>query len=186
MSAVASARRFRFQDLESSKSRERPNVRVAIPQAARKSRSPLPGSSLNSPAKAVKELLNGWRRLQGATHRHSHADELPNEAVRRHHSERSWQSGCRKNAVGGHRGRHARGTLRIIMPVRATVPRPWATSRRRRHKPVICGSLPRSPPEMEFLVARAIRSGPGRPSRVRAFRQTGQDAPHMRHTSGTR
>ena len=52
--------------------------------------------------------------------------------------------------------------------------------------PVIRGSLPRSPPEMEFLVARAIRSGPGRPSPVRAFRQTGQDTPHMRRTSGTR
>jgi hypothetical protein len=36
-------------------------------------------------------------------------------------------------------------------------------SRRWRHRPVIRGSLSRRPPEMEFLVARAIRSGPGRP-----------------------
>lgn len=56
----------------------------------------------------------------------------------------------------------------------------------RRGDGVIRGSLSRRPPEMEFLVARAIRSCPGRPSRVRAFRQTGQDTPHMRRTSGTR
>jgi hypothetical protein len=68
----------------------------------------------------------------------------------------------------------------------AIVPRPWAASRRGSHRPVICGSLPRGPPEMEFLAARAIRCGPGRPSRVRAFRQTDLDAPYMRRTSGTR
>jgi hypothetical protein len=78
---------------------------------------------------------------------------------------------------------------RSIGPDRAAstvVPRPWAASRRGSHRPVICGSLPRGPPEMEFLVARAIRSGPGRPSRVRAFRQTGLDAARMQRTSGTR
>jgi Adenylate and Guanylate cyclase catalytic domain len=53
-------------------------------------------------------------------------------------------------------------------------------------KPVACGLLRRRPPETEFLVARAIRIDQGRPSLVRAFRQTGLDAPHMRRTSGTR
>jgi hypothetical protein len=31
-------------------------------------------------------------------------------------------------------------------------------------RPIICGSLRRRPPEMESLVARAIRNRPGRPS----------------------
>jgi hypothetical protein len=53
-------------------------------------------------------------------------------------------------------------------------------------RPVIRGLLRRRPPEIGFLVAQAIRSGPKRLSRVRAFRQTGRDAPPMRRTSGTR
>ena len=43
-----------------------------------------------------------WRSL-GSRHFRGgaagHADELPHEAVRRSHSERSWQSGCRKTSL---------------------------------------------------------------------------------------